>query len=388
MGNFKESDVDLSSSNDGGMTVAFFIPHLGLGGAQKIAAFVMNELSLAGVEVIAVANYATNEIVDLSESVQRIYLGVNPACERGRIFKKIVLRAKGIVGFVRILKKLDANCFVMFGPDPLSNLAFTLSRKNGYLIECERGDLHGRGWPMRQVLKWYMKHCDCAVFQTEGARDRYGKCLPAKVAIIPNPCDLDMSSAKRENVNCDKIVAAGRLVPEKGFEVLLRSFATVVAKYPDKKLIIYGDGPCASELKNLSQDLGIVDNVTFFGPVADLPLAMQDASMFVLSSEYEGIPNVLIEAMSLGIPVVSTDCAPGGARFLTENGTIGGPVVPVGDENALASAMLDMIEDSGKADKLGQSGKRIREKYSSKVVSARWLKIFKEASEVCAECEV
>ena len=132
------------------------------------------------------------------------------------------------------------------------------------------------------------------------------------------------------------ILAAGRLTEQKDFPTLIRAFARLIRQRPTR-LIILGEGPLRQELEGLAQDLGIDDRVSFPGWV-DNPFAlMSRASLFVLSSIYEGLPTVLVEAMACGCPCVSTDCPSGPAEIL-EDGRYG-PLVPVGDEAALAEAM-------------------------------------------------
>ncbi|WP_165062518.1 glycosyltransferase [Adlercreutzia sp. ZJ154] len=361
-----------------GKRIVFFIMHLGVGGAQKVAAFVMNELVNQGADVYTVCFTEKQEHVKLSKEVKRVFIGIEPFSPAGsNVFKKISIKTKAIVRFSHIIKNIDPDCVVMFGPELLSNLALTLSRYKGAVIECERGDIAARGRVYRGILKKYVKKCDAAVFQFPGAMKGYGINLPEKTFVIPNPC-----SSVKDNHNSDVdrafggIVSVGRLVPEKGFVTLIYAFKMVHDIFPDKHLTIYGEGPDRIRLLHIIDKIELSEFVHLPGEIENPSSLISKAELFVLSSEYEGLPNTLIEAMSLGVPVVATDCAPGGACFLTDCGTIGGPLVPPSNSKKMATAIIEMLRDRDKAEQLGAAGKKICDLYSPSMVSDLWLNLF------------
>jgi len=138
------------------------------------------------------------------------------------------------------------------------------------------------------------------------------------------------------------IVGAGRLTPEKDFATLIRAFARV-RRHQECRLLILGEGTLRQELEQLAAELGLADAVSLAGYQANPFAYMKKASLFVLSSAWEGSGNVLVEAMALGIPSVSTDCPYGPSETLA--GGKFGPLVPVGDDAALAQAMLDTLKN-------------------------------------------
>jgi len=137
------------------------------------------------------------------------------------------------------------------------------------------------------------------------------------------------------------VLGVGRLVPQKDFATLLRAFARVRAQRP-VRLLLLGDGPERPALEKLAGELGIAADVRFAGRVADAPAYMARAAVFALSSAWEGFGRVLVEALAVGCPVVSTDC-PSGPREILESGAFG-PLVPVGDAVALGAAIASLIE--------------------------------------------
>jgi glycosyltransferase involved in cell wall biosynthesis len=133
------------------------------------------------------------------------------------------------------------------------------------------------------------------------------------------------------------MTGAGRLTRQKDFATLLRAFALVLKRRP-VRLLLLGDGPERKRLESLAAELGISAVVDFYGFVANPFPFIARSDLFVLSSAWEGFGNVLVEAMALGVPVVSTDC-PSGPREILHDGTLG-PLVAVADHTALAEAIL------------------------------------------------
>ena len=278
--------------------------------------------------------------------------------------------------FERALKVLNPDCVVSFGPDPLVYMAMRLVRYQGGLVCCERGYLGARNAAYQWILKREMASADCGVFQFDGAKDPYGSSLPEDCRVIPNPCVRRTEAKRAPGALTDEIVGAGRLVPDKGFATLVEAFSLISQDVPDAHLTIYGEGPDRHRLEELVSSLGLAERISLPGAVSNVAEASINARLFVLASEYEGCPNVLIEAMCAGIPVVAADCRPGGARFLTENGHIGGPLVPVDDAKLMARAIREMLANPKEAERLGALGETLLDKYSYEAVMAKWIETF------------
>ncbi|MBI5136930.1 MAG: glycosyltransferase [Nitrospirae bacterium] len=168
---------------------------------------------------------------------------------------------------------------------------------------------------------------------------------PERLVCIPNPLDIDAirAGAPRPDPYADphpRLVAAGRLVPVKGYDLLLDAFATVAAKRPDATLHLLGEGPEAAALKAQAARLNVAHRVRFHGFVADPLPWFEHADLFVMSSRYEGFPNVTLEAMATGTPVVSFDY-PGGSPVVDG---VNGWKVPPGDTAALAARILQALD--------------------------------------------
>lgn len=162
--------------------------------------------------------------------------------------------------------------------------------------------------------------------------------------IIPNAINKEFITAEYSGPRNKQIVSSGRLTEQKNHALLIKAFAGITAKYPAYKLVIYGDGPLRKDLELLASNLGIADKVSFPGYTTEIRKKIERSSLFVLSSDFEGMPNALMEAMALGVPCISTDCKGGGARFLIKNGT-NGLLTPIGDVEALQTAMEKILSD-------------------------------------------
>jgi glycosyltransferase involved in cell wall biosynthesis len=204
-----------------------------------------------------------------------------------------------------------------------------------------------------QLIPWVYPWADRIIAVSQGVREDLLKCsgLPRdRVVVLPNPVVTPELTAKAaEPVDHAWLVegqppvvlGVGRLVPQKDFATLIRAFAVVHGRRR-ARLVILGEGPVRLALEHQVRDLGLEADVALPG-FANNPYAwMVRASVFVLSSAWEGSPNVLVEAMACGTPVVATDC-PSGSREILMDGKFG-TLVPVGDVTAMAEAIFTTLD--------------------------------------------
>jgi len=206
---------------------------------------------------------------------------------------------------------------------------------------------------------------------------------PEKIKVVYNPVSLEEIIFKSQKAvehpffkdgNAQVIISAGRLVKLKRYDRLLRVFSLIRKSQKTARLIILGKGILKRELENLALKLKINKFVSFVG-YKDNPYAwMSKADIFVLSSAYEGFPNVLIEAMACGVPVISTDCLSGPREIIT-NGK-NGILVPVGDERKLAEAILDLLNNEKKRKKFSLEAKKRVKDFEAKKIVTQYAKLF------------
>ena len=217
-----------------------------------------------------------------------------------------------------------------------------------------------------------MQKADRCVFQTEQAKMYFGEPLKFKGIVIPNPICIDCPEpyeGPREKI----IVNYCRLHKKKNLTLLISAFETLVKQYPDYKLYIYGNGDQKDNLLELIREKKLEGKAFIFDFRQDIHEVIRRYSMFVSSSDSEGISNSMIEAMSMGMPVICTDCPIGGASMMIESYK-NGILTPVGDERSLFEAMKYMIENPDKANEMGMQATKIRERLSIERIAKAWEK--------------
>ena len=218
------------------------------------------------------------------------------------------------------------------------------------------------------------------IFQTEMAKSFFPESIQRKGIVLKNPVDASRIPPQFKGQRETVIVAAGRLSEQKNMPLLLKAFARFSPNHPEFKLRIFGEGELREELMELSRSLNIAEKVELPGRSTTLLEKMNSAAMFVLSSDYEGMPNVLLEAMCMGMPAISTDCPSGGPKELIRDG-VNGLLVPVGDETALAAAM-ERMADPAFAKQMADAAYEIREELTSQEVFVSWYRyLFEEEPE-------
>jgi glycosyltransferase involved in cell wall biosynthesis len=225
------------------------------------------------------------------------------------------------------------------------------------------------------VGKHMIPHADGCVFQTKEAKSWFPKEFQKKSAVIMN--DVDKVFFETERVGGSHIVTLGRLSSQKNQKLLINAYSKIAGKYLETDLMIYGIGALKDELEEQIRTLGLSDRVRLMGLTKDVPTILAHAGYFVLSSDYEGMPNALMEALAIGVPCISTDCPCGGPRTLMKDGE-NGLLIPVGDESRLIEALDKLLSNQELADRLGQNAKEEAKKYRTEKVFEQWKEYVEE----------
>lgn len=346
---------------------------LGIGGAQKILIFVANSLVSRGYNVSIVSISPVESTLQIDKRITITYLQHRWTDFESLSFLKRRLKVLSIfLDLRKAIKQLKPSLIISFIAD-INHL--TLLAKSGYripLIASERDNPYIFDYLQKRTANRTYLKCDLVVFQTKQAMLAFNNNIRKKSVVIPNPCiprlkKLPVFIGQRKKI----FVAAGRLEEVKQFDILIKAFEQLHHKHPDYSLEIFGDGRLMDSLKRLIYSIHMDKCVVLKGTVNDVFAHTYDYTAFVLSSKSEGIPNVLIEAMAIGLPCISTDCEPGGPRELLDDGKRG-LLVPVGDIDALARAMSFYIENPIEADYYATEGLKVKEEYSDKIISELW----------------
>lgn len=348
------------------LKILFLITGLKSGGAERVMANLSNEFVKIGhmVAIVVMKNAETD--YELDDRVK--FVGANAVNSKG---KNNIL--KGFRFYIKKVKEFNPDIIVSFLPK--TNIFAVIGKilyfKNIPVITCERANPASRKGVIKFLNdKLFVKADGCA-FQTNEAKEYYNIKDIKKTCILKNPISNEFCVERYNGERKKEIVTAGRLYEQKNHALLIKAFSKIANKYVDYKLIIYGEGPLKRDLIDLSNSLGLSNRVKFPGRVDNINEKIYDASILVLSSDFEGMPNSLLEAMALGLPVVSTDCPPGGTKSIINNYE-NGVLVPVGDIDKMARSMERVIIDKEFAEKIGKNASSIQNEYSRENVINEW----------------
>ena len=216
----------------------------------------------------------------------------------------------------------------------------------------------------------------CVVTPSRGVLASFPARIRARGRVIPNPVELTPAAMPRRD--SARLVAVGRLVHQKGFDLLLQAFAEIAPAHPAWTLTIWGEGEERAALEALRESLGLAERVRLPGLTERPGQWVEDAEIFVLSSRFEGFPNVVTEAMAAGLPVIAFDC-PWGTDEIVRDGE-DGLLVPLGDVQALAAAMRRLIGDPELRRGLGEAGARNVRRFGKEAIVGQWDTLIRAAT--------
>jgi glycosyltransferase involved in cell wall biosynthesis len=272
---------------------------------------------------------------------------------------------------LRLARSLAGRAGVLIATRPGLNLVAAQLRPPGLtLIGQEQMHLRSHAAPLRRAFKRGYPNLDALVVLTERDRQRYAALLGerARLAVIPNTIrpGLGPPSPLSEPV----ILAAGRLSRQKGFDLLIRAFAEVRARHPQWRLVICGGGGWRPRLEQLIDRLELGGAVSLPGPAEPLAREMERASVYALSSRFEGFPLVLLEAMAKGLAVAAFDCPTGPREVIDDHAN--GLLVAAGDVPAMAAALDELMRDAALRRRLAAAAVRTAQAFTIEAVGPRW----------------
>lgn len=243
-----------------------------------------------------------------------------------------------------------------------------------HIVISERNDpkADGRSVFLRTAAYLFYPLADTVVFQTKWAQSCFCKKIKNKSVIIPNPVQVTKESLC---VKEKKIAAVGRLLEQKNHSMLINAFKKVHDDYPEYKLFIYGEGRLRNQLLKQIQALKLDEAVFLPGNVSNIHEKISDAEMFVLSSNYEGMSNALLEAMMMGLPCISTDCA-GSNEIIVDN--VNGLLTPIGCADKLSECMIRLINDKELSALISKESKISAKAFDTEELIKKWESIIEK----------
>lgn len=356
------------------MKITLFIPNLIGCGAERVMVNLANYLQSSGNDVTMLNYRYCESPYELDSSIKRRFLYKNKPKENffGKCWQYFFTGSyhrfhekRRLSKLKRFVKSQSTDCYLVMLEQSTIDLLKLRKYISCPIIVSERNYPENYREEIKAQLFELARFADGFVFQTEAARGCYGDNVKSST-IIPNAVNKDFINLTPFSGDRRKaIINIGRLEDQKNQALLIEAFAAADLK--DYTLEIYGDGPLKTDLQNLITDLGLKEKVFLKGHVPNVKEYIADASIFVLSSDYEGIPNVLLEAMALGLPSITTDFSGGGAHILIKDGE-NGLIVPKGDAMQLSSAIKTLAGDKTLADRFRDNSlEKIRRFYPENI---------------------
>jgi glycosyltransferase involved in cell wall biosynthesis len=276
---------------------------------------------------------------------------------------------------VRLARLLRRRTGILVTTRPSLNLIAAQHAGPG-LITVGLEQINLRLWKRRlkKAMGRYYPNLDVLVALTEGDVAAYDKLLKGRLRLERIPNTVHAMGGPDPDLSERTLVAAGRLTHQKGFDLLIPAFAQIARDHPGWKLRIHGKGQQRDELKQLIAQHGLKKRVDLAGPAQDMGAEMAKASIFVLSSRFEGFPLILIEAMSKGLAVVSFDCPTGPSDIIDDHRN--GILVPNKDVDALARGMSELMGDEDKRRRYAAAAVETSREYSIDAIGPRWEALF------------
>ena len=353
------------------MRIALVITALGAGGAERILIGMANQWAAEGAAVT---------LITFEPPGTKPYYRVDPRVELRQLDLEAVRRPRWRAAWQSV-EQILALRRALRACQPDVAIAF-LAKVNVISVLATRGlrlplIVSERNNPLQQRFN-PRAGSGCAIASIAGptaSSPRARGCCAAfrdgcarAAGSIPNPVDLPASTPARAASR--KLVAVGRLVPQKGFDLLLQAFARIATAHPEWRLVIWGEGPERDALKELREKLGLRRRVDLPGLTQRPGQWTDDAGLFVLSSRFESFGNVITEAMASALPVVAFDCPWGPREILRDQ--VEGVLVPQGDVAALAAALDRLLADPARRAALGAAARQGARRFDRARVMAAW----------------
>lgn len=356
--------------------VAFVISNLNAGGAERVVSNLANEL-VDYFDITIIVLYKCNPFYKLNEKISIIYCSqsYNPKPNAFQSLKNHIYLFSSILKIIR-RKNIDISIGFMTTSNIYLSFASKFNGKPCIISERIHPDHRSLSSFWRKARKLSYKYAKILVVQTESIKNHFETFInPENIVIIRNPIAAELIE-KREYYSSRKniILNVGSLAIQKNQDLLIKAFSNI--NNPDWTLVLVGDGELSSQYHNLIHSLNLNEKVKLVGNIRNIEDYYNSASIFVLTSRYEGFPNALIEAMYFGLPCISTDC-PSGPSEIIKSGT-NGYLIPVESQLELENKLQKLMKDENLREKFSKNAIESTPDFLPDVISTIWKNIINQ----------
>jgi GalNAc-alpha-(1->4)-GalNAc-alpha-(1->3)-diNAcBac-PP-undecaprenol alpha-1,4-N-acetyl-D-galactosaminyltransferase len=352
------------------MRISLVISSLSAGGAEKVMSELANYLDDIGynVSLITLDNPNNKPFYPLNKTINLIQ--VNQISEGNNIILRICKLLKRILVLRKTLKKTKPDIIISFmDVINVTTLISSINLKTPVVVS-ERIDpnFHLIPFLYKKLRLFLYPKAQKVIVQTKSSAEYFSLKTQKLIQIIPNPVKK-FNEEKIFKSEIIKIISLGRLDFQKDHKTLIKAFSFVSKQYPKLQLFIYGQGSEKNNLENLIKFLKLEEKVFLKGVTSDVESALLEGDIFVFPSMYEGFPNALCEAMSLGLPVIASNCS-GNIDIIKDH--FNGRIFPIGNVEVLANLMIEIIEDSQQRKTIAENAKKISDELNADKILKVW----------------
>ena len=353
--------------------IVMYIDSMCKGGAQRVLLNLAKYFLSEGVDIVLVNDYlfGADKEYEVPDHIKRICL------QSSFDGKKLVKNIQRVCGLRSIIKNEHPDIVLSFLGHPNIRMLISsvgLKCKKIVSVRNDPRKEYGVSKIKRVVTRLLFCLADGCVFQTREASAYFSENIREKSRIIPNPVSSEFYNISPVQ-HPHNIVGVGRLENQKNHLLLIKAFSLIADEFPDVNLIIYGEGSLRKMLETEISLLKLEDRISLPGEISNVANELAKAKVFVLSSDYEGLPNALLEAMAVGLPCISTDCPCGGPKEIIETG-LDGVLIECGNIEEMAYAIKELLENEGKRCCLGKNAKLKASLFRQENVYSLWREYF------------
>lgn len=355
------------------MKIIFTLASLGSGGAERVVTLLANRMNAMGhrVEIICLkyddVYYQTNKDI-------KVVL----AQHMGHSVPELLWLRKHI-------RKEKANVVIAFTEGVYCFTIASLLGTGIPVIASERLDPSAMTWKRNLLKRVLLPYADWLVVQTQTIKDYFPKKIQEKTSVIYNPVNDEVFEESETGITnplelkSNRIISVARLFPQKNQEMMIRAFAKIADDFPDWQLVIFGEGPLRKNLQLIIDGLQLTNRIVLQGRTEHVIDELRKSKVFCLSSDYEGMSNSMIEAICVGLPIVSTRVS--GTDELIKNG-VNGFLVEIGDETGMALALKRLMQNEELMKQIGEANKRQASLFMLDKIVNDWISLINQVRNV------